>query len=179
MTAVASLQRLHSATLQATSRASLSRSQRSGQRAATMAPAAGQAGPLACMAGTREAASAHSTVMAAPAYRWGPGNSLPARGRGQRRHCGWVKAGGLPVSRVGGAGVWHALRNTDPRHRHIPHPPHHSPASSSPPAPVRRKVLNAPETLMVTPRPSSRLPQLLCCSFSFLPISSLRSCTGR
>ncbi len=31
---------------------------------------------------------------------------------------------------------------------------------------------------MVTPRPSSRLPQLLCCSFSFLPISSLRSCQG-
>lgn len=32
-----------------------------------------------CMAGTRAAASAHSTVISAPAYRWGPGNSLPAR----------------------------------------------------------------------------------------------------
>ncbi len=43
-------------------------------------------------------------------------------------------------------------------------------------SPVRRKVLKPPAMEMVTPRPSSRLPQLLCCSFSFLPISSLRSC---
>lgn len=31
-----------------------------------------------CICGTSAAATAHSTVMAAPAYRWGPGNSLPA-----------------------------------------------------------------------------------------------------
>ncbi len=30
------------------------------------------------MAGTKEAAVAQSTTIAAPAYRWGPGNSLPA-----------------------------------------------------------------------------------------------------
>ena len=38
--------------------------------------------------------------------------------------------------------------------------------------------MKAPDTEMVTPRPSSMLPQLLCFSFSFFPISSLRSCRG-
>ena len=32
-----------------------------------------------CMEGTREEAAAHSTTIAAPAYRCGPGNSLPVR----------------------------------------------------------------------------------------------------
>ena len=34
------------------------------------------------MAGTREAAVAHSTTMPAPAYKWGPGNSLPENHKG-------------------------------------------------------------------------------------------------
>ena len=46
-----------------------------------------------CIAGTRAAASAHSTVMAAPAYRWGPGNSLPAGGGGGEQWAG-VQEGG-------------------------------------------------------------------------------------
>jgi hypothetical protein len=45
-------------------------------------------------------------------------------------------------------------------------------------SPVRRKVLKAPDTEMSTPSPSSRLPQLLCFSFSFCPIRDLRSCSG-
>jgi len=39
-----------------------------------------------CMAGTSEAATAQRATMPAPAYRWGPGNSLPAR-VATRRHC--------------------------------------------------------------------------------------------
>jgi hypothetical protein len=44
--------------------------------------------------------------------------------------------------------------------------------------PVRRKVLTGPATDMRTPSPRIKEPQLLCFSFSFWPISSLRSCGG-
>ena len=42
-----------------------------------------------CICGTSAAARAHSTVMAAPAYRWGPGNSLPAAAAAGLCHAGF------------------------------------------------------------------------------------------
>lgn len=144
-----------------------------------------------CMAGTSAAASAHSTVMAAPAYRWGPGNSLPEGEAGQQAHNQPLSDGQQRRCALRNIELQPAAKQcflcscstfqgiaVEQQHTESRMAGQQQPTDVALNSPVRRKVLKAPDTEMSTPSPSSRLPQLLCFSFSFCPIRDLRSCSG-
>jgi hypothetical protein len=149
-----------------------------------------------CMYGTSEAASAQSTTIAAPAYRCGPGNSLPAprlpHQHTAARRLPSPRPAPVPATRPAPLqllcthfqAVRHAKHRPDasglqPR-QHVTRRGGNRArawheAGVAPASPVRRYVLTGPSTAMATPSASSRLPQLLCFSRGLSFSRSLRS----